>query len=243
MSVSIAAETLDRPRLPIAADDASGRPYAHPYTDACAAIVDRAEHVVIGLSPFNGYFSAIAIQRMIAWGCRHFRKVDVLLPGYEAIYTLTAAGVAPIDATRKLRRELLRLRNTSLRSLQDHDVEQPQQRIRSWTRLLENRSYLALRQQVRRSYHEDFSVRQACRNAAINAVEGAMGRRPDERQLAQAVHYPLAELPFFVDSPAIYGVRSSVFAYPRPIALVRSLSIGSGAALARTDGQGFVSFE
>lgn len=242
MSLSIVAETPDRPRLPIV-EDVSGRLRTRPYTEACADILERAEHVVIGLSPFNGYFSAIAIQRMIAWGCRHFRKVDVLLPGYEAIYTLTAAGLAPIEATRKLRRELLRLRNTSLRSLQDHDVEHPQQRIHSWTRLLENRAYLTLRQQVRRTYRDDFSVRQACRNAAVTAVEGAMGQRPDERRLAQAVHYPLAELPFFVDSPAIYGVRSSVFAYPRPISLVRALSIPSDAALARADGQGFVSFE
>lgn len=212
-----------------------------PYTDSCAEIVGRGEHVVIGLSPFNGYFTPNAVRRLVFWGVDNFRCVNVLLPGYEAIYTLVAAGMTPVDASRRLRKSLYGLRNTSVRCLRERGIADADQRVHTWTRLTERNSYLCLRRRVEKHYDDEPWLRQACQQEARTAVANSGGAEPEPGAPDHAVRYALAELPFFIDSPSIYGVASSVFAYPRPVQLIETL-ISRPDALARGRGQGFVSF-
>jgi cyclo(L-tyrosyl-L-tyrosyl) synthase len=64
------------------------------------------------------------------------------------------------------------------------------------------------------------------------------GQLPDEDQAEHAVRYFLAELPLFIDTPAIVGAGTSVFCYHQPPAVLRRLY---GVELSRRPaaGQGF----
>lgn len=56
------------------------------------------------------------------------------------------------------------------------------------------------------------------------AGELPAGQAPDEEQVEHAVRYFLAELPLFIDTPAIVGAGTSVFCYHKPPAVLRRLA-------------------
>lgn len=213
---------------------------AQPYTEHCRRLFDIAEHAVIGLSPFNGGFNPHTVQGLVAWGVGHFRRIDVLLPGYEAAHTLVAAGARPLDAVRRLRHALNALRNAATRQLQECGIDRPEQRVHTWTRLQDRAAYLDLRRELERRSRREPWLHQACESAARNAVAGSGGAVASDSAVQYAVQYALAELPFLVDSPSIFGAASSVFVYPRPIPLVHAL-LERDDALPRHRGQGYVS--
>jgi cyclo(L-tyrosyl-L-tyrosyl) synthase len=64
------------------------------------------------------------------------------------------------------------------------------------------------------------------------------GSAPSEQQVECAVRYFLAELPLFVDTPAIVGAGSSVFCYHQPPDVLRRL-YGRELSLRPAPGQGF----
>lgn len=218
-------------------------PQAQPYTARCRAVLDAGEHAVIGLSPFNGAFNPHTVQRLIGWGVGRFRRIDVLLPGYEAIHTLVAAGMHPLDAARRLRRALNGLRNNAVRQLREHGIGDAEARVHTWTRLQERNAYFDLRRSLEQRYRSQRWLRQACGRSATAAVRASAvdGAVAPARAMQQAAQYALAELPFFLDSPTIFAADSSVFVYPRPIALVHDL-LERNEILPRHRGQGYVSF-
>ena len=218
-------------------------PQAQPYTARCRAALDAGEHAVIGLSPFNGAFNPHTVQRLIGWGVGRFRRIDVLLPGYEAIHTLAAAGMHPLDAARRLRRALNGLRNNAVRQLREHGIGDAEARVHTWTRLQERNAYFDLRRSLEQRYRSQLWLRQACDRAATAAVRASAADETvaPARAMQQAAQYALAELPFFLDSPTIFAADSSVFVYPRPIALVHDL-LERNEILPRHRGQGYVSF-
>lgn len=48
-----------------------------PFSANCPAIVDSGEHVVVGVSPGNSYFSVGLLERLLEWLRDRFSQVDV----------------------------------------------------------------------------------------------------------------------------------------------------------------------
>ncbi|MEU1816982.1 tRNA-dependent cyclodipeptide synthase [Streptomyces roseifaciens] len=229
-------------------------PYrTHPYTERCGRHLMAAEHALIGLSPWNGYFTARRVESLVEWAAGTFRAVDVFIPSYEAAYTLIAAGVEPPVAVGRARRAVKKLRGPAQRALLRAGCGEG--RVHTGTSLAALPRYRQLRRTAERMYRHDPGVRAACRAVARAAVAGALGVRerspsqpapdldldpdPSEGALDTAARYAWGELPVMLDSPGIFGVGSSVLVYHRRTPLIEML-LEDDSALSPAPGQGFV---
>ncbi|MCS0636460.1 tRNA-dependent cyclodipeptide synthase [Streptomyces sp. LP05-1] len=204
-----------------------------------AILVERAESVVLGLSPWNGYYRPRAIEALIDWACSVFRRVDVFVPGYEAAHTLTAAGFTAPEAVHRTRRALSQLRTPARRALERAGVDGPDRHLHTWTQLAGRPQYAASRARAEHAYRTDPAVRRVCRATARAAVRHAAGTEPSEAQIDRAVSYTIAELPLVVDGPAVFGTTTSLFVYHRPMDLLEPLITGEARGLRPAPGQGY----
>ncbi|MFF7244837.1 tRNA-dependent cyclodipeptide synthase [Embleya sp. NPDC008237] len=210
-----------------------------PCTLGSRSVLERAEHVLIGLSPWNSYYKPRRVEALVQWACANFVRVDVFVPGDEAAHTLTAAGVQPSEAVRRARYAVGRLRSPARRGLRNAGVADPEHHLHTWTQLSERPAYQHSLKRVRDAYHTDQAVRGACRRTARGAVRRVAGQEPTEEQIDHAVGYALAELPLVLDGPAIFGTASSLFVYHREMDLLAPFINGESARLRPAPGQGY----
>ncbi|MFI1385681.1 tRNA-dependent cyclodipeptide synthase [Embleya sp. NPDC020886] len=210
-----------------------------PCTLGSRSVLERAEHVLIGLSPWNSYYKPRRVEALVRWGCANFVRVDVFVPGDEAAHTLTAAGVQPAEAARRARYAVGRLRSPARRGLRNAGVAEPEHHLHTWTQLSERPAYQHSLKRVRDAYDMDEAVRAACRHTARGAVRRVAGQEPTEEQIDHAVSYALAELPLVLDGPAIFGTTTSLFVYHREMDLLAPFINGESTDLRPAPGQGY----
>ncbi|QUW85513.1 tRNA-dependent cyclodipeptide synthase (plasmid) [Streptomyces mirabilis] len=198
---------------------------ATPLSTACAAVLSRAEHACIGVSPFNSYFSVARIRQVAVWACQRFSRVDFFVPDGPSAYTLEALGYSPAKAEWKARRQGQYTRNKIRVALRGVDEGASRTRVLGWAELQGVAAFSRLHAEGHALYTRDEGFRAACREASGWVLAGRLpeGREPDEAQMACAVRYLLAELPLFLDTPAIVEAESSVFCYHRPPAFLHRL--------------------
>ncbi|MEU8698315.1 tRNA-dependent cyclodipeptide synthase [Streptomyces sp. NPDC048680] len=211
-----------------------------PQSENCRRVSDFSDHCLVGLSPFNSYYTPSRVEALVQWAAGNFTRVDVLVPGFEAAHTLTAAGVRPLEAVGRVRRAVNQLRNPAVLALSHAGVSAPERHVHTWTQLMSRPAYAALREQARAAYRVDPVLRAACRAVAREAVRSTSDTEPGEEQIDACVSYPIAELPLIVDSPSIFDVASSVFVYHRRIALAAAVLAGPATGLRSAAQQGFV---
>lgn len=221
-------------------DDCTAAMAVTPLSGRCVEVVERAEHVCFGISPFNSYFSTARIRELAAWGLERFERVDFFVPDAPSAFTFEALGYAPEKAAWKARRQGQYTRNkidTALGSLGLADADK---RVLGWPELEGNTAFGRLHASGLRRYAEDADFRDACREATGWVLAGKLrgGQEPGEEQVEHAVRYFLAELPLFIDTPAIVGTGTSVFCYHQPPAVLRRL-YGGELSWRPAAGQGF----
>ncbi|GII97218.1 tRNA-dependent cyclodipeptide synthase [Sinosporangium siamense] len=195
-----------------------------PLSGRCSEIYTRREHVLIGVSALNGYFSQQVVTGLLRWAVRTFGKVGVLVPGpAELAGTLVAKGCEPGRAPAKARAAAGNTRNRVGRALAVLGVAPGEVPVLSWGDLAGDAAYLALRARVESLYTSDAGFREHC-VCAVGAVVGEAGLERWRREAA--LPFLFAELPLVVDSPSILGVGSSLFCYPRVMPLVDQLYSG-----------------
>lgn len=211
-----------------------------PLSGRCAEVVARAEHACFGISPFNSYFSTARIRELAAWGLERFDRVDFFVPDAPSAYTFEALGYAPEKAAWKARRQGQYTRNKIATALGSLGVADAGARVLGWAELEGNQAFGRLHEQGLERYAEDAGFRDACREATSWVLDGKLpaGQAPDDTQVERAVRYFLAELPLFVDTPAIVGAEASVFCYHQPPDVLRRLYAGE-LAWRPAPGQGF----
>jgi len=203
----------------------SERIVATPLSGTCAGVLARAEHACLGISPFNSYFSVKRIKQLAEWAYERFAYVDFFVPDAPSAYTLEALGYAAEKAAWKARRQGQYVRNKIRTALDALGVAPDAGRVWGWTELADNPAFARLHREGCRLYEDDGAFRAACREASGWVLSGRLpeGAVADERQVECAVRYFLAELPLFVDTPAIVGAEASVFCYHRPPDVLRRL--------------------
>ncbi len=211
-----------------------------PLTVRCAEVVGRAEHACFGISPFNSYFSTGRIRELAAWGLARFERVDFFVPDAPSAFTFEALGYAPAKAAWKARRQGQYTRNKIATALGVLGVANPGARVLGWAELEGNAAFARLHGEGLQRYAEDAGFRDACREASGWVLAGRLpaGQRPGEEQVERAVRYFLAELPLFLDTPAIVGATASVFCYHQPPDVLRRLYAGE-LGWRPASGQGF----
>lgn len=212
-----------------------------PLTEHCAGPLESGRHVCIGVSPFNSHFSVERITALARWAMSGFERFHFFIPDRAAAYTLEAVGYDPDRARAKARRQGQYVVNKVCRALGDLGVADPERHVLDGAALAENAAY----QRLLAHAHDLFATDEAFADRCLDATRWVLDRRlpdgevPTEDQLRCAVRYFLAELSLFVDTPAIAGVESSVFAYHQRVKFLESLYSRELTWRPRPD-QGFV---
>lgn len=202
-------------------------------TRRCAALIERREHVLVGISPFNSRFSEDYVISLLNWARRNFLQVDVLLPDpSSASLLLIGSGDAEGKALRKARKEVSRHRRFVARAA---DILEKRGNIRivEFADCACFDSYLSIRASVERAYEECEMFRSACLHMSSMAIQGRL-RGVEKRastyegttRVDAAVRYIAMELPFYLNTPEILNVGSSVLAYHRQWPIWEALASG-----------------
>ncbi len=214
-----------------------------PVTRICAEILSAREHAVIGISPFNSYFSEQKITELVAWAKESFSTFHVYVPDGPARFTLEALGYPESKARKKANRQGRWLLNKIRRSLDAAGVPENavDEAILCSKSLDGHHAYVRLLDDVESVCDRDIEFREGC----IETSRWVLNGQADEVEevthdmLASAVRYFKAELPLFMKSPALVGVNSSVFVYHQcPPFLEELLNTKRGCFI--NERQGFV---
>lgn len=192
-------------------------------TARCNEIIILHEHALIGISPFNSRFSSDYVNALIDWATAHFDAIDVLLPSEEeAARLLVAAGSTHSKAQKKTRREIGRHLKILEPIIERHRTWNRPIRIFQFSDMKDNQAYQKERARVETAFETDQSFREAClemsRQAVGGRVKGTGGNTGaiDEEQVNLALPYIFAEIPFYVNTPALLSLKHSVLIYHRP---------------------------
>ncbi|WP_434446703.1 tRNA-dependent cyclodipeptide synthase [Lentzea sp. E54] len=196
-----------------------------PLTEHCADPLRSGRHVCIGVSPFNSYFSVERITALARWAMAEFESFHFFIPDRAAAFTLEALGYEPSRARLKARRQGQYVINKVTRALWDIGVRCPEQHLLVGANLAENQFYQRLLSNAYDLFDRDEDFAAHCLEATRWVLDRKLpaGETPSPDQLRSAVRYFLAELPMFVDTPAITGMDSSVFAYHQRVRFLELL--------------------
>ncbi|QUQ65926.1 tRNA-dependent cyclodipeptide synthase [Kutzneria sp. CA-103260] len=212
-------------------------------TPLAGSRADNHDHVLVGLSPQNGRYKPEYIRNLISWLHPRFRSIDVVIPGFEAAYTLVAAGHPPAQAVHRARRAYRQLRNPAVQALADLGVPDAARHVMSWTRLHADHAYRAALNRSRIAYMTDPGIRRACREMTAEVVaNSAAGHLVTDRDIDIAVRYVIAEIPLLTDGPSLFGTNGSVFVYHRATPLVAEIA-RSDSILSAQPGQAWAVVE
>lgn len=187
-----------------------------PLSEDCARVVEQADHALVAVSLFNGYYNRARLQKLIAWADRRFTRFDLPIFDYPHAYTLTALGQSTAKAVQRARHEGRKLHRRLDGLCSNHATALVRTRLLTWDDLCRNERYQALCLETERAYHVDADFRRACidmTDRIVDQVGAGAGEKDDVRAIA--VRYLLYEMPLFLDTAGIVGARMSVFCYHR----------------------------
>jgi cyclo(L-tyrosyl-L-tyrosyl) synthase len=214
-----------------------------PLTDGSREIMEKRRHVLIGVSPFNSYFSESRLRELAAWGRGNFASMHLFVPDVPTVYTLLALGYPPKEANRKAKRQVRYTINKTERALEAVGIsgETAREVILTWEKLEANARYRALLEEATEVYARDADFRKDCQDTAWWVLEGRLETPAAHAKvnLDLAAKYLLSEMPLFADTPGILEKESSLFAYHRCPPWLQKIYRGQ-YRYRITDGQGFV---
>lgn len=172
------------------------------------------DHALIGISPFNGYFSEENLTKLISWAITTFKDYTLFIPDSWSIFTLMGQGYSEQKAKRKTRKEDFRLKNRVIRSFLNNDisVETALNKILMATSLEKEPNYKKIHLKCIEKFNGDIKFRDICLSTS-NFILSKTSENIMENDINTAVHYFLNELPLFLDAPKILGVSSSFCVY------------------------------
>ena len=89
-----------------------------PVSERCKEILEKREHVLIGISPLNSYYSEERITKLIHWGHTGFKSFHILTADTLSHYNFLAIGYPLNKAKKKTRQNWNSLRNKIARAFQ-----------------------------------------------------------------------------------------------------------------------------
>ncbi|WP_050514430.1 tRNA-dependent cyclodipeptide synthase [Streptomyces rimosus] len=199
-----------------------------PFTDRCDRIRQRGDHALIGVSTNNSYFSAERLTALVHWAQGHFRAVDIICADLHIDTVLTAEGAAPENVGRRARRRVTDVRRRIRKAVDAASPDGPRPGSHLLSDFQGNPAYQSLRSDIDRALREDPEFANACHDmirlhllgrpqGADDIDFGTSGNGPgdaaEHRRFQAGLQYLGGELPFFVDTPSILGVPSSVSCY------------------------------
>ncbi|MBW1601950.1 tRNA-dependent cyclodipeptide synthase [Streptomyces sp. JJ66] len=213
-----------------------------PYTAQCHVISDEGRHAVIGVSPGNSFFSAQRLHDLARWGLEHFEQVDFVYTDLHVAEMYEALGYRPEDARRKAVKNLRGVRAKVTGAATGADPGGRRLRARPMSALTGNAAYQQLYRRVHDALETDADVRATCDKLAEIFLAGKVEPAAISEQHKRVCRdYVCAEVPLFLDTPAILGVSSSLNCYHQALPLADLLyARGSGLRASRNQGHGIL---
>ncbi|WP_083976074.1 tRNA-dependent cyclodipeptide synthase [Kitasatospora azatica] len=214
-------------------------PYeAFPFSDRCRQVWELGDHLLIGVSPGNSYFSAPRIAELVRWGREFFAGVDIVYADLHVDTQFEAFGYTPEHARRRAAKEV----KTTARRIERGVAEAGRDGVgvHALSDFLPDRGYQRLRGEIEQALHEDPEFRTAAEGMARGflAARLAPEQTVTAEQLAAGLRYICAELPFFLDTPRLLDVASSISCYHVELPLTPVL-FGRGEGLRAEPEQGY----
>ncbi|MEV7415022.1 tRNA-dependent cyclodipeptide synthase [Streptomyces sp. NPDC089919] len=230
---------IDRPILPQPLTTGSSF-RSEPFTDHCRVINDEGAHAVIGISPGNSYFTHQRVLDLTRWGLDHFDQVDLVYTDMHVAEMYAVSGYTEEDARRKAVKNLRGVRAKVTAAVEALDDGTGRLRGHAMSDLAENDDYLRIHTDIRDRLSFDADFSETC-EALVSRFLSSRGEEPTADQKRVCLDYVCAEVPLFIDSPAILGVPSSLNCYHQLLPMAELLySRGSGLRASRNQGHAII---
>ncbi|MGX1881383.1 tRNA-dependent cyclodipeptide synthase [Streptomyces sp. NPDC055287] len=207
-----------------------------PYTPQCRIICSEGDHALIGVSPGNSYFNARRITELTRWATERFTAVDFVYADLHVADLFTSLGHTPEHSARRAAKELKAVRRRILAGVEAAGPPGLPVQVRALSEFSGNHVYGLLHRRVQHFLATDDEFRKSC-DAMVEhflASKLPQGESVTDRQRSACLDYIGAELPFFLDTPGILGVPTSVSCYHLVLPLTELLyARGGGLRAAR----------
>ncbi|MFK0286427.1 tRNA-dependent cyclodipeptide synthase [Streptomyces sp. NPDC090499] len=211
-----------------------------PCTSHCRVIHDEGAHAVIGVSVGNSYFSARRLHGLARWGLAHFDRVDFVYTDLYVAEMYEAFGYPPGEARRKAVKSVRGVRAKVRSAVAETDPGGARLRWQPMSHFRANAEYQEIHRRLRRQPGEDDGFRTVC-DDLVGRYLAARGEAAGARQRAMCLEYICAELPLFLDTPAILRVPSSLVCYHQRLPIAELLyGRGAGPRASRNQGHAIV---
>ncbi|MFE9575408.1 tRNA-dependent cyclodipeptide synthase [Nocardia sp. NPDC006044] len=214
-----------------------------PFSRHCQVVQHDGDHAVIGVSPGNSYFSGRRIRDLARWGLAHFDRVDIVYTDVYVAEMFSAMGYSEIDARRKADKNIRGVRAKIVAAVDDADPAGRRLSAKAMSEFRTNEAYRHLHADLLRRSVDDEEFRAVCAALVSRFLSSKAqdGVAPTARQHEVCLDYIRAEVPLFLDTPAILGVPSSLNCYHQLLPMAELLyARGSGLRASRNQGHAIV---
>jgi cyclo(L-tyrosyl-L-tyrosyl) synthase len=193
--------------------DARPRFEALPYSERCRRVWRRGDNLLIGVSPGNSYFSHQRIAELLCWGSELFRSIDIVYADLHVDTQFAAFGYPPDKALRRATKEIKTTHRRIQRGVEEAGIAGV--RVHALSEFQPDPVYQGLHRKVLEALGTDRVFREATEGMARAFLGARLAEGGDVSGagLAAGVAYIAAELPFFLDTPSLLGVPTSVSCY------------------------------
>lgn len=208
-------------------------------TGRCSRLWREGATALIGISPFNSYFSEKRIVELVRHCGKAGRPVVIFVPDDVTRYTLQARGYSKSQAARKTRRQVNYLRNKIRRATAGTDVT-----VYGCAELDELPAYRRIHDEFCELFGVNSTFRRGCLQTTRWVLQAAADDPVSDIAALLGARYFLAELPLFVRATDILGIDKVVFIYHQCPDFVASLyQDPERRGLSAGQGFGILSFE
>ncbi|MFJ5046851.1 tRNA-dependent cyclodipeptide synthase [Streptomyces sp. NPDC088719] len=203
-------------------------------------LAERYGTMVLGLSPFNSFYSTQTVTALCQSAAASFSDVHVVLPGApESALRYITAGKEPRHAVQRSKRVIHNMRNVARRTLADCGVPDTDARVHVMTRFASHPRYQRSRARIESAYRTQAPMREAVHAMTRTALATSTDADPTPAQIELNTRYIFAEAPLLLDAAGMLARPSTLFVYHRRVPLydvvasgqVPGLTVGAGHAL------------
>lgn len=191
-----------------------------PVDSNSEVLLRKKEFALLGVSPFNSYFSLENILELLDVIYHEFTNFNIFIPDKISRFTLEALGYEESRINYKIRKQDNYLKNKVNKALnmfgEKHRID-TSDKIVTLSSLLENPIYLNYYNIAKELYDKDRVFKQGCLDTSkwvLTNHSKYSESTLNDSSLEIAVQYFLKELPLFLWANKILGVENCCFVYP-----------------------------
>ncbi|GHU16235.1 hypothetical protein FACS189472_00820 [Alphaproteobacteria bacterium] len=177
------------------------------------------DHALIGISPFNSYFTEECMEKLFLWALNSFQKVTVFIHDEISRYTLQGIGYTEDKAIKKTKRQDVYLKHKAIRAFVANRLSEAEaeNKIVCLSALVNNEKYIKFYNNYFELYKNDDFFRKGCFVTSKWVLENQdLFETINDESVNIAIQYFLAELPLYLNTPDILGIPSSLFVCKDP---------------------------